>query len=279
MKPFLKWAGGKRWLIPHLVGILPKFNRYFEPFAGSAGLFFSLEPATAVLSDVNRELINCYRCVRDHCDPVMAVLRKLRVDEDTYYRVRDRRYRCANKIQRAAFFIYLNKTCWNGLYRVNRVGHFNVPMGKWDRTVEVYDPDQLIVASHILKRTKVMSCDFELAVKDARAGDLVYFDPPYITTHLTNGFVKYNSRLFHHFDELRLARVSRELAMSGVSVVVSNAAHPLIKQLYDGPFYKTEIRRASRIAADAERRSVFQELLISTFPLDLRNGGPGRFPS
>jgi len=270
MKPFLKWAGGKRWLIPRLVGILPNFKKYFEPFAGSAGLFFALEPQAGVLSDVNRDLINCYRCVRDHCDSVIAVLRKLRVDEDTYYRVRDRQYRCADKIRRAAFFIYLNRTCWNGLYRVNREGNFNVPMGKRDRAVELYDPDQLILASQILRRTRIMSCDFEHAVKGAQAGDLVYFDPPYITTHLTNGFVKYNSRLFHHFDELRLARVSRELAMSGVSVIVSNAAHPLIKQLYDGPFYKTEIQRASLIAADPQRRSVFPELLISTFPLNLR---------
>lgn len=269
MQPFLKWAGGKRWLIPKLIDKLPTFNTYYEPFSGSGGLFFALEPKRAVLSDSNPELINCYRCVRDHCQTVIEILRKLQVDEETYYRVRDKLYHKADKVKRAAFFIYLNRTCWNGLYRVNRNGHFNVPMGRWNRTVEVFDPEQLVVASHLLKRVKLKCCDFEVAVKEAKPGDLVYFDPPYITTHLNNGFIKYNSKLFHHSDELRLARVAHYLTMARVSVLVSNAAHPLIKQQYDGPFFKTELRRASLIAADPERRTNFTELLITSFPLKL----------
>jgi DNA adenine methylase len=142
-------------------------------------------------------------------------------------------------------------------------------MGRWSRPVEVFDQEQLIVASHLLKRVKLKCCDFEVAVKDAKPGDLVYFDPPYITTHLNNGFIKYNSKLFHHSDELRLARVAHYLTMARVSVLVSNAAHPLIKQQYDGPFFKIELRRASLIAADPERRSKFTELLITSFPLKL----------
>ena len=270
MQPFLKWAGGKRWLIPKLIDKLPTFNTYYEPFAGSGGLFFAVEPKHAVLSDSNPELINCYRCVRDHCQSVIEILHKLRVDEGTYYRVRDRLYHKSDKIKRAAFFIYLNKTCWNGLYRVNKNGHFNVPWGRWSRPVEVFDPDQLAIASHLLKRAKLKCCDFEVTVKDAKPGDLVYFDPPYITTYLNNGFIKYNSKLFSHADELRLSRVAHDLAMSRVSVLASNAAHPSIKQQYDGPFFKVELRRASRIAADPAKRSKFTELLITSFPLSLK---------
>lgn len=256
-------------MIPRVIDKLPTFNNYFEPFAGSGGLFFALEPKRAVLSDSNPDLINCYRCIRDHCHGVIQVLRKLPVNKDTYYRIRDKLYHKADKIKKAAFFIYLNKTCWNGLYRVNKEGHFNVPMGRSNRVVEVFDPEQLVVASHLLKRAKLRCCDFEDAIKDTQAGDLVYFDPPYITTHLNNGFIKYNSKLFHHSDELRLARVAHYLAMARVSVLVSNAAHPLIKQQYDGPFFKVELQRASLIAADPNRRSKFTELLIASFPLNL----------
>jgi len=269
VKPFLKWAGGKRWLIPQILDKLPAFNTYYEPFLGSGGLFFALEPGRAVLSDSNSELINCYRCVRDHCKLVIKILNRLQVDERTYYRVRDELYHEADKVKRAAYFIYLNKTCWNGLYRVNRNGHFNVPAGQLDRIKTVYEPNHLILASQLLKHTKLRCSDFEDAVQDAKIGDLVYFDPPYITTHLTNGFIKYNSKLFHQSDELRLARLAEKLAKAGVSVVVSNADHPLIKQQYDGLFYKTELQRASLIAADPSRRARFAELLATSFPLDL----------
>ena len=266
MEPFLKWAGGKRWLIPKLLDKLPTFNTYYEPFLGSGGLFFALEPKRAVLSDTNPELINCYRCVRDHCQEIIRVLKRLKPNKTVYYQVRDELYCRGDKIKRAAYFIYLNKTCWNGLYRVNLEGHFNVPVGRVNGSVQVFDPEQLVVASHLLKRAKLKCCDFQASVEDIQSGDLVYFDPPYITTHLNNGFIKYNSKLFHHSDELRLARVAYYLAMKRVSVVLSNAAHPLIRQQYDGPFFKAEIRRTSTIAADAARRSKFTELLITSFP-------------
>lgn len=269
MEPFLKWAGGKRWLIPKILEKLPTFNTYYEPFAGSGGLFFALEPKQAVLSDTNPELINCYRCVRDHCHEVIQTLRSLKPNKATYYHVRDKLYRKGDKVKRAAYFIYLNKTCWNGLYRVNLEGRFNVPVGRVNGSVTVFDPEQLVVASHLLKRISLKCCDFQKAVEDVQPGDLVYCDPPYITTHLDNGFIKYNAKLFHHSDELRLARTAHYLAMKRASVIVSNAAHPLIRQQYDGPFFKNEIRRKSVIAADASRRSKFRELLITTFPIHI----------
>ncbi|MBI2087911.1 MAG: DNA adenine methylase [Deltaproteobacteria bacterium] len=142
-------------------------------------------------------------------------------------------------------------------------------MGQLDRISEIFNPEERILGSRLLKRVRLRCCDFEEGVQDAKPGDLVYFDPPYITTHLNNGFIKYNSKLFHQSDELRLATLAQELAREKVSVIVSNAAHPLIKQQYDGLFFKTELQRASLIAADPYRRSKFTELVVTSFPFRL----------
>ncbi len=130
----------------------------------------------------------------------------------------------------------------------------------------VFDEGHLISASRLLRGVRLKCCDFGEGIQDARSGDLIYFDPPYITTHLRNGFIKYNSKLFSQADELRLARLAKQSVVSNVSVIVSNAAHPLIKEQYDGPFYKTELERASFIAADSEKRRRFTELLVTSFP-------------
>ncbi len=265
MKPFLKWAGGKRWLIPRLAGKLPQYNRYFEPFLGSGSLFFALEPKIAVLSDSNRELINCFRQVKNHCKDVVGLLRRLSADKDTYYKVRDCFYSKAHAIEKAAYFIYLNKTCWNGLYRVNANGKFNVPCGSLKPNALIFEEQHLKTASKMLRNVELLCCDFEESIKDVKSGDLVYLDPPYVTTHLKNGFIGYNSKLFSQLDELRLARLADELRNKGALIVISNAAHPSIKQLYNGNFYKTEIMRFSGIAADPVRRLQFSELLVTNF--------------
>src|SRR5213593_1462933 len=126
MQPFLKWAGGKRWLVPRVLKSLPPFRTYYEPFLGGGSVFFALEPARAVLADSNWDLINCYRRVRSNCEDLIRVLRRLKADDKTYYRVRERFWEERDPVKRAAEFIYLNKRCWNGLYRVNRQGFFNV---------------------------------------------------------------------------------------------------------------------------------------------------------
>lgn len=252
-------------MIPHLTHALPKFNRYYEPFLGSGSLFFALEPKDAVLSDSNRELINCYRQVKNNCKHVLGILKELSVDKDSYYKVRDNLYPKADAIQRAAFFIYLNKTCWNGLYRVNASGRFNVPCGSLRSNTLIFEEENLRAASRLLKHVKLGCCDFEESIKEVRKGDLVYLDPPYVTSHFKNGFIGYNSKLFSQLDELRLARIASELQSKGVLIVISNAAHPSIKQLYNGHFYKTEIVRFSGIAADPVRRSKFSELLVTNF--------------
>lgn len=267
MVPFLKWAGGKRWLVPKFKDSIPTFSTYFEPFVGGGSLFFALEPRSAVLADVNPDLMNCYRAVRNRCSAVISVLRPLRWGEKEYYRTREMYVVEKDPVKRAAYFIYLNRTCWNGLYRENRQGHFNVPMRERSYRGAIFDETQLRQASRLLSRARLMCGDFEQTVVGARKGAFVYFDPPYITTHQNNGFIKYNAKLFGAADESRLAQFAIALANRNVHVAISNAAHPWIKELYDGPFHKVEIMRQSRIAADPAHRRAFSELIISTFRL------------
>lgn len=273
MKPFLKWAGGKQWLIPKIKNQLPKHSTYYEPFIGSGAVFFGLEPKSAVIADINPDLINCYKKVKGQCQTVINILKQLKTEPLTYYRIREKFNKEKDPTKRAAYFIYLNKMGFNGLYRVNEKGEFNVPVGKrLNAEYKTFDADHLMQASRLLKKVKIKCCDFAEAVKDARRrSDLVYFDPPYVTTHMENGFIKYNSVLFHQTDELRLSILAEKLARQGTKVIVSNAAHPLIKELYNGAFYKTEIDRASLIAGDPNKRSRFMELLVTTFPINLEN--------
>ncbi|MCP4653587.1 MAG: Dam family site-specific DNA-(adenine-N6)-methyltransferase [Candidatus Omnitrophica bacterium] len=275
MNPFLKWAGGKRWLIPRIRNNIPTFSTYYEPFLGSGALFFLLEPKAAILADMNPDLINCYRQVKNNCPSIIKILKRIKGDKDTYYLIREKFNTERDRIKKAAYFIYINKTCWNGLYRVNKSGKFNVPIGRSSsENSRVFDADQLLKASRLLKRAKLKCCDFEEAVKDSRRRtDFIYFDPPYITTHINNGFAEYNSVLFQHSDELRLAKLAEKLARRGAKVMVSNAAHPLIKQQYDGVFFKTEIERPSLIAGDPNKRSRFTELLVTSFPINLESQG------
>lgn len=268
MQPFLRWAGGKRWLAPKIINHIPPFKRYFEPFIGSGVLFFAIEPQNAVISDVNRDLINCYRRIKYDCSDVIKVLKRLEISKKNYYSIRDKMINERDDVKRAAYFIYINQTCWNGIYRVNRDGVFNVPVGTIHRNKQLYNEDHLYAASKLLQHTLIKCCDFEYSIKDVSKGDLIYFDPPYITTHIKNGFIKYNEKLFSQYDELRLAVTAYKLANSGANVIVSNANHPLIRQQYDGIFSKYEIERMSTVAADSTNRRLFNELVITNLELN-----------
>lgn len=269
MEPFLKWAGGKRWLVPMLAGNLPKYKIYIEPFLGSGALFFAIEPPEALLSDSNPELINCYLRVKYDCKNVIAVLKTLKLSHRNFYWVRDQFNLEDDLIKKAAYFLFLNRTAWNGLYRVNQFGEFNVPIGTIKKNHFIYDAEHLLVASKLLKRAHIKCCDFERTLSKAEHGDFVYFDPPYVTSHKNNGFIKYNRKLFRHSDELRLASCIHSLSQRKIFVLLSNAAHPLIKQYYDGDFFKNEIERHSTIAASPLYRNKFKELLVSNFCLDI----------
>lgn len=233
VEPFLKWPGGKRWLVPRLLELIGDitFNRYFEPFAGGAALFFALQPRKAILSDVNADLINTYRQVRNHAIEITRQLRLLPVDRETYYNVRAQDP--SNQIDRAVRFLYLNRTAFGGIYRLNRRGRFNVPYGGGQRSPAIlWERDLLRPAARVLRRSKLMTGDFQLVLREAGTGDLVYCDPTYTVSHGDNGFVRYNESNFRWEDQKRLAEVCKELRARGATVLVSNAAHSAVKEVF-----------------------------------------------
>ena len=198
--PIVKWAGGKRWLTAHIKQIKPpKWNgHYFEPFVGGGAFFFALQPTRATLSDKNDDLITTYRAIADDANIVIRLLRTYPYEENFYYQLRDRNPRSEHAI--AARFLYLNKTCWNGLYRVTNEGKFNTPFGRYDNPT-ICDEGRIHAASKLLRKATLLSGDFEKSIAKAGRGDFVYFEPPYITGHQNNGFLKYNSQLFSWSDQ------------------------------------------------------------------------------
>jgi len=264
-EPFLKWAGGKRLLLPTILPKLPPIGhtaRYFEPFLGGGAIFFALQPARASLSDVNAQLVQTYRAIRNNLDEVIDVLSSLKNTREDYYRIRKWQPRTPARL--AARFIYLNKTCFNGLYRENLAGEFNVPYGCHRYETIVCDIDQLTAASEALATASLRTSDFVTAISSAVEGDLVYFDPPYITSHQNNGFVEYNARVFSWSDQHRLFSAARRLVNRGVNVVISNGDHASIRNLYanDPVFRIYTLTRQSTMASRASQRFLTSELLI-----------------
>lgn len=262
-RPFLKWAGSKRHVLKHLIDLLPKhINTYYEPFLGTAALFFLLKPRHAVLNDFCIPLMNAFIAVRDNVDAVIKYLRPLKPNKTLFYQIRQKPSR--GRFRRAAEFIYLNKVCWNGLYRVNSNGIFNVPYGS-PKSNFIADFHNLKACSLTLQSpgVELQSSDFEEAITGAKHGDLVYFDPPYVTGHNNNGFLEYNETIFSWTDQQRLAKVAKYLATKGVHVIISNANHDQIVKLYPG-FGVRRFNRSSTLASDAASRRTVSELLLFT---------------
>jgi DNA adenine methylase len=265
VEPFLKWAGGKRNLRQHLIPLFPELRNgatYFEPFLGGGAVFFGLQPSGARLSDVNAELIDVYITVRDQVDAVIEKLEALPYSQDDYYDIRA--WHPKDPASRAARFIYLNKTCFNGLFRVNLRGEFNVPFGRHGPNLEICNRQQLRAASQALSRAVISCADFAEALKEAKQGDIVYCDPPYTTAHSNNGFVEYNARVFSWDDQHRLARVTSDLVDRGVSVIVSNADHASIVDCFSksGRLKVERIERWSTIAGTPTKRFKTSELVL-----------------
>ena len=258
--PFLKWPGGKRRLAQSIISLVPeKYNDYYEPFLGSGALFFALGPARAFLSDRNSDLISAYKEVRNNPELLIARLRKFRNTERHYYTIRSARLR--NEASKAARLIYLSRLSFNGIHRVNLRGEFNVPYGHKTH-LPACEPEVIRAASQRLRKATIRAADFEAAVSEAKTGDLVYLDPPYTTAHSNNGFVKYNARIFTWRDQERLANVASRLARRGCSVIISNADHPSIRNLYKG-FRAVKIARFSVIAASRLYRRRITECVFS----------------
>jgi DNA adenine methylase len=260
-RPFLKWAGSKRRLLHNIVDILPKtFRTYREPFLGSGSLFFLLRPQRAVLSDSCGNLIQTYEALRDSISDVEKGLEPLLPTKEEFYRVRSQQ--SCDRFLRAAEFIYLNKTCWNGLYRVNSKGAFNVPFGRPSPNLNTDAINLRACAKALSLDTVTLSTsDFEAAVTGATKDDLVFLDPPYVTGHSNNGFVDYNETLFRWEDQRRLARVATELADQGVHVIVTNADHKEVRALYPDFMYKT-FERASTLASGVQYRGTVKEGIL-----------------
>lgn len=259
--PFLKWAGGKRWLVSNYSKWIPaEFDRYIEPFLGGGALFFHLKPESAVLGDINLDLIETYESVRNNYKAVLKHLEKhhKKHSENYYYRVRATIPK--SKYERAARFIYLNRTCWNGLYRVNLNGEFNVPIGT--KKDVLYEEDDFQKLSSTLKRSTLICTDFEDLVDMAGEGDLVFVDPPYTVRHNKNAFIKYNERLFSWRDQERLFYAVKRAKRRGAKILGTNAFHDSVKQLYRGEFEIKRVSRTSSISSKSETRSRYDELLI-----------------
>jgi DNA adenine methylase len=265
VRPIVKWAGGKQWLAVAAPVLTPPgwAGRYYEPFLGGGAFFFALEPGRATLSDRNQDLIDMYRSIAADPEGVIRVLTDYPYDRDFYYAIRARIPRSA--IRRTARFLYLNRCCWNGLYRVNRDGQFNTPFGDFENPT-ICDSDRLRSAAVLLQRARLVAHDFAKVVRSSRCGDFVYFDPPYITGHQNNGFLRYNERLFSWADQERLGKCAIALADRGVHVLVSNADYPAVIALYPG-FYAHRLQRRSLIAGSASNRTGRTEVLLSSYPL------------
>ncbi len=263
--PPLKWAGGKRWFVARHLDLVPdKFNRYIEPFVGSAAMFFALAPSRALLSDLNPELINVYRVIRDSPVELMELLAQHARKHSTEYYYRIRSMRTRTPLTGAARLIYLNRTCWNGLYRVNRAGRFNVPIGT--KSSVLLESDDFIRLSGLLKDVDLRVSDFEDALNELGEGDFAFVDPPYTVAHNNNGFIKYNQTLFSWEDQIRLRRAVGSAVARGAYVLVTNAAHDSIYDLYE-PFERLSVSRAGVIAGDRSARGTFNEMVIRCFPV------------
>jgi DNA adenine methylase len=257
--PLLKWPGGKRRLVRHILPLLPQtYNKYYEPFLGGGALFFALQPEVACLSDKNRELISAYNQIRNDPQEVINYLEELPNSEKQYYAVRSASP--GSLAERAARLIHLSALSFNGIHRVNRKGQFNVPYG-YKTHLTPCAPEKINAASECLRKATIECKDFEAAVKSAQGGDLVYLDPPYTVAHGNNGFLKYNAKIFSWDDQRRLAKVAHALADKGCSVVVSNANHPSIRKMYQD-FQVLEIERYSAIAASREFRRAITECVF-----------------
>ncbi len=274
--PFLKWPGGKRWLAADVVSYFGSSQRHVEPFCGAGACFFATAKHSAVLADTNEDLITTYLVVRDDCETLIKRLRTLTIDSDTFYRVRASNPR--SDVGRAVRFIYLNRTAFNGLYRVNRQGHFNVPFG-CKPTTRVCDPDSLRLCSNHLADAEITCQTFSTTLSQCLPTDNIYIDPPYTTAHNCNGFRRYNEAIFQWKDQVDLATKATDLAASGYRLIVSNADHQEVNALYRKDlFERRRVFRPTNLAASSAHRGTTTELLFVSRSL-LKNKGENKSPA
>lgn len=260
--PFLKWAGGKRWLVKKYSYLLPKvYKRYFEPFLGGGSVYFFLRPQIAFLGDINPELVAAYNGIKENHEALSDLLKdhQMKHTDEYYYKIR--KSKPADPVEQAARFLYLNRTCFNGIYRVNLMGEFNVPKGS--KNSVVLNTDNFKELAKILKNTSVRTVDFEKLIDLAEEGDLVFADPPYTVRHNLNGFIKYNENLFSWDDQVRLADALLRARKRGVQIVSTNANHESVRELYsERRFDFVTVSRYSSISSKSSSRSQYEEIVV-----------------
>lgn len=265
-KPFVKWAGGKGKMLPHIVPALPeKMDVFYEPFVGAGAVFFELARQKrfkkAVLCDSNADLMSSYRAIQTDVEGLIEELssKRYKYESKTYYKIRGESP-SDEDVKRAARFIYLNKTCFNGLYRVNRAGEFNTPFGKFENPT-ICDAENLRAVSKILKKVVLRETDYEEVVMKAKEGDGIYFDPPYLPISETASFTGYTPGGFNGSDHAKLAYVFKGLAGKGVRVVLSNSLCNETRELYSG-FEVKELMGARNVGGPAEYRKPVMEMMV-----------------
>jgi len=279
VRPFLKWAGGKRQLLPEIVKYVPKRiskHTYYEPFIGGGALLFQLQPPKAVINDSNKELINCYKVIKDSLDELMEELSKDKYSnsETSYYEMRDldrskKKYASLSEVEKAARIIYLNKTCYNGLFRVNSQGQFNVPFGRY-KNPNFLDDAVLRAVNKYLNSNNItlLNQDFAEAVKDAKRGDFVYFDPPYDPVSETASFTGYDVNGFNRDEQERLKEEFDALHKRGCKVMLSNSCTDFILDLYkDYQDTIIKVRATRSINSNALKRGMVDEVLVLNYEI------------
>lgn len=266
--PIIKWAGGKRQLLSELKSRLPlQYNRYFEPFIGGGALFFNLAPENAYISDINAELINLYKVVRDNVSELVLDLSSHENTQEYFTTIRalDREhdYALTSAVKRASRFMYLNKTCFNGLYRVNGKGFFNVPFGRYSNP-KVLDENVLYAASEVLQNAEIVNASFNNILTKVQSSDFVYFDPPYIPLSQTSSFTSYTKEDFGMDKQIELRSLCDKLTEKGVKFMLSNSDTDASNKLYHG--YNIEKVYASRfINANSSGRGKISEIVIRNY--------------
>jgi len=261
-RPLMKWAGGKTQLLPQLVAAVPPaYGRYIEPFVGGGALFFHLRPAEAVVADSNGELISMYRAVADDPDAVFESLQLMKNTEEFFYEIRSRDWSTLPATEAAARMLFLNRACFNGLYRVNRKGEFNVPFGRYTR-LSLPDLGHLRTAARVLRSAEIVEGDY-LAVlsRYAPPGDLVFLDPPYVPVGVDSDFKRYTKEQFSEDDHRRLATEVHRLVDLGCNVLLTNANHPLVHELYKG--FQAEVIPTKRFINSNGKGRTGEDVLIN----------------
>ena len=266
--PIVKWVGGKRQLMFELLKNMPEnYNRYFEPFIGGGALFFELQPDNAYISDMNEELINLYKVVRDNVDELVADLQKHDICKEYFMEIRNidrmEEYKNWSDVKKASRFIYLNRTCFNGMYRVNSKGEFNVPFGHY-KNPRILDENNLINCSNLLQRTEIKHADFSEILKKVKKGDFVYFDPPYVPLSETSSFTSYTKDGFDMDMQFKLRDVCDALNSMGVKFLLSNSDTKLVNELYEKYNIK-KVFASRQINANADGRGKITEVLVRNY--------------